>query len=383
MLVPQLNAFSLVTPLFMITMGFVISIMPFIKHIPDYLVRYGYSTALAGTALLMYSIILPTEIPRISTIISGLLFFSVALFVQAVSLRLKVKISWLFMLLIIAIGMSITFYFSIIDEQYSYRLSMLAIVPIALFTHNLPALYEAQLKHRLDRLLRVSVVLLIFVVIFRIGYLMFVLEPSNEILANNMLFATLQLLILVLSIALAALLISCAIQDIYQKLKRESRIDPLTGLLNRRAFQEKIQQRQQRSSPSQHAVIVCDIDHFKHINDNYGHKIGDIALKKVADILRKSLRKQDEISRIGGEEFLILLHDIDRDTALLVVERMRHHIEQSVMNIQNQKIKITISFGISFFQDYAQIHESIQHADLLLYQSKRYGRNQVQWQLSP
>ncbi len=75
MFVPQLNAFSLVAPLFMITMGFVISIMPFIKHIPDYLVRYGYSTALAGTALLMYSIIQPTEIPRISTIISGLLFF--------------------------------------------------------------------------------------------------------------------------------------------------------------------------------------------------------------------------------------------------------------------------------------------------------------------
>ena len=179
-----------------------------------------------------------------------------------------------------------------------------------------------------------------------------------------------------------ALFTGCALQDQIRKLRIERNIDPLTGLLNRRALNERINALND-SSTIKNALLLCDLDYFKKINDTYGHPIGDEALKHVSAIMSKSIRPYDEISRIGGEEFVIVLKDVNHDMALNIGERIRKAIEAQPLIINEQTIPITVSIGMDFFDNRIQFDHTMEAADLLLYQAKKMGRNQIQWQLIP
>lgn len=380
MFVQHLNLYSIIIPIFMMMLGCVLVGLQWLRIIPIYLVMYGYSTALTGCALLLYSIISPEYLPQLACVVTSLLFFSVAFFSYAVSLRLKVQVNWRFMLLSIAIAEAITFYYSIIDEHYVARLTVLGITPCILFAHNLYGMYRKNMLSRLDHLLRLSVALLIGVVVLRIGYLMFILTPGNAILGNSFLFATIQFLILILSMGLVVLMLCCAFQDVFHQLRKERNLDPLTGLLNRRGLEERLHILSlQPQAPN--IVMVCDIDHFKKINDQYGHHVGDLALKHLAQIMRQCMRNYDDLCRIGGEEFIVVLHDTPLTKAIAMAEHLRQQLEYCPMIYQQQHIKITLSIGITRFytvDDYAQ---AAQLADDLLYQAKKFGRNNVQWEL--
>jgi len=171
------------------------------------------------------------------------------------------------------------------------------------------------------------------------------------------------------------------LQAMNGQLRQLSTTDYLTQMYNRGNLEESLKQefnRLQRYPQHQSSLIMSDIDHFKRINDTYGHAAGDLVIKSVAEIIRKSLRSTDIAGRYGGEEFAILLLDTTEDQASYLAERIRRKIEQTEVLYNQQSIKLTMSFGLvqrhTDIQDYLQWIEA---ADKALYTSKAKGRNQV------
>ncbi|MDU2065357.1 MAG: diguanylate cyclase [Sporomusaceae bacterium] len=167
-----------------------------------------------------------------------------------------------------------------------------------------------------------------------------------------------------------------------EDLRRLATSDGLTGLNNRRYFLEIAERVFQQASRYQEqlAVLVLDIDHFKGINDTYGHQSGDIVLQELAQCLSQILREVDVIGRIGGEEFAVLLPQTDNKGALSLAERMRQAVEAYCFHLPDgQIIKVTISIGFTLFyindKDFDQV---LRRADEGLYLAKKSGRNQVQ-----
>jgi diguanylate cyclase (GGDEF)-like protein len=164
--------------------------------------------------------------------------------------------------------------------------------------------------------------------------------------------------------------------DIYQRL---SQIDYLTQLYNRYFFFEigkKFFENAKRKNMDI-TIAMLDIDHFKLINDNYGHDKGDMVLKHIAQILLKSLRAADIVSRYGGEEFCILAINMKRESVFQVFEKIRLHIEQSKLELEeNHEISVTVSIGV-VTEIFDSFEESIKSADELLYKAKKQGRNCV------
>ncbi|MCD1124707.1 diguanylate cyclase [Jinshanibacter sp. LJY008] len=156
--------------------------------------------------------------------------------------------------------------------------------------------------------------------------------------------------------------------------------DFLTGLLNRRVFDQAMQGVSQSKRGT--ALLLMDIDHFKHVNDNYGHDAGDKVLKDMARILDSYTASGQKFFRIGGEEFAAILTDFSIPLAQKIAEEIRQKIERNVFNLPNgQQINITISIGISSSeQRYDNNRLSLfQRADLALYQAKSNGRNQTRY----
>lgn len=162
---------------------------------------------------------------------------------------------------------------------------------------------------------------------------------------------------------------------------RESALkDSLTGLYNRRFLQEYTEtlvagiQRRGKNI----GLIMCDLDYFKQVNDVYGHNVGDILLKETSQILKKSVRESDLVIRFGGEEFLILLLDINDGDAMKVAEKIRGNIEAAKIKVQDGILQKTISLGVSEFpRDTQGFWQAIKFADVALYRAKETGRNRA------
>ncbi len=183
-------------------------------------------------------------------------------------------------------------------------------------------------------------------------------------------------------LSLLSRILSSALNNIemYETVQNLSNIDGLTGLYNRRYLQERITNMTSEASRScmSLAVIMLDIDHFKKVNDRYGHKAGDDVIRFLSRVVKGSIRKVDVAARYGGEEFFILLHNTTHDGALKVAEKIREIIQGSVVPADGNQINITSSFGVSSFPDLAQnAGELVKSADDALYVSKESGRNRV------
>ncbi len=157
--------------------------------------------------------------------------------------------------------------------------------------------------------------------------------------------------------------------------------DPLTGLYNRRMFIElakkKLNEIKRYQEPL--SLIMLDIDYFKQINDTYGHDAGDIALKFLADILKRNVRASDIVARWGGEEFIILFPKTTLEQAHKVAEKIRRIVERSTIDLPNGgKLKFTVSLGVSSFSGKEDLEELIKEADIALYEAKKRGRNRTE-----
>ncbi|MCX7207677.1 MAG: diguanylate cyclase [Proteobacteria bacterium] len=164
-------------------------------------------------------------------------------------------------------------------------------------------------------------------------------------------------------------------------LQHRATIDSLSGLFNRAYFTEQANHEIARAKRNQQPllVIMLDIDHFKRINDNWGHDIGDKAIQSLAELCRSTLRDIDIIGRIGGEEFAILLPETDLEKGFPVAERLRQRIEAQRIVLPNQQtLQFTASIGVSTLcADDQKIDQILKRADLALYQAKNEGRNQT------
>jgi diguanylate cyclase (GGDEF)-like protein len=166
---------------------------------------------------------------------------------------------------------------------------------------------------------------------------------------------------------------------LYQDAVQLAQRDPLTGAYNRAALDEMLRQELSHAhrQSSCCALLMLDIDHFKAINDRYGHIIGDCALKAVANMARSCKREGDLLFRYGGEEFLILVRDTACDGATLLAERIRRHIETHPCHCSGGEFAMTVSIGISVLSDEDTPVSLFARADHALYNAKRNGRNQV------
>jgi len=166
-----------------------------------------------------------------------------------------------------------------------------------------------------------------------------------------------------------------------ESLRELANTDDLTGLNNRRYFTQLLKSELKRSQRSGHplSLLFMDLDHFKKVNDTYGHAAGDKALKTFASATRNLLRDFDIIGRMGGEEFAVFLPDTDQEGALILAERLRKCVEEIELIHEDQKIQLSISIGIALYHTLNKdnLDNFMKRADKALYRAKHQGRNQV------
>lgn len=152
--------------------------------------------------------------------------------------------------------------------------------------------------------------------------------------------------------------------------------DPLTGLGNRRALDQWVARLSRRASPT--GVVAVDIDHFKRVNDRYGHAIGDLVIRHLADVMRVELRGDDASFRVGGEEFAMILPSTNAGQAAAVAERVRVRFASEVLSYGDQEIACSISAGATEWSPRQTFKQALDQADKALYAAKKAGRNRVE-----
>jgi diguanylate cyclase (GGDEF)-like protein len=156
--------------------------------------------------------------------------------------------------------------------------------------------------------------------------------------------------------------------------------DPLTGVLNRKDMFRLLRREQNRMERMGQpcALALADLDHFKLVNDQYGHDVGDVVLREAAARFTQGLRSYDLLFRYGGEEFLFCLPDTDIAEAFRISERTRENLAQTAIEVNGvHRISITVSFGLSALSPGVSVEDSVRAADRALYQAKESGRNRV------
>lgn len=161
-------------------------------------------------------------------------------------------------------------------------------------------------------------------------------------------------------------------------LYQQTQIDPLTGLKNRRGFDEYysdyVRPVLQQGCAS---IIMCDIDYFKKVNDTYGHNAGDAVLVHIAKLLKDSVRENGEVVRWGGEEFVLVVMNQTEQEAEECAQRIRGKVEQTICEFEENQIQVTMSFGVKQFEPSQTLEANIECADARLYTAKETGRNRV------
>jgi diguanylate cyclase len=167
-----------------------------------------------------------------------------------------------------------------------------------------------------------------------------------------------------------------------KEVEQHATIDPLTNLYNRRAFEERLTQYMDQicHSDGTLAMSIIDIDHFKRVNDTYGHLTGDDLLRIIAKTLKDFVKGKDMVCRYGGEEFVILLPDTPLEGAVTVSENIRKHFSQMSWKQKSTGVsmgKVTLSAGVALYRPGETMEAFVQRADVALYNSKKMGRNRV------
>lgn len=180
------------------------------------------------------------------------------------------------------------------------------------------------------------------------------------------------------------ILVNKKLEEAYQKLKELSVKDSLSGLYNQGCFFEELdktfelyKRRESKDQSNGFSLILFDIDDFKNINDNYGHLMGDYTIRHIGKTIIAKIRSSDRCFRYGGDEFAIILYDTELEEAKVVAEKIRYTIEKSKIKFMDNQIKVTVSMGVSSFNEAGKAENMIQRADEKLYKSKYEGKNKV------
>ncbi len=316
--------------------------------------------------------------------VAGLFFIGLGL-LKHFSLNLK-----LFVLLnigLLVFTLVTMYFFTFIHNQASYRI--ISISTALMLQSMCIALYLFAVVRKSKTAKQKERFVTPMFAVFLLSFLLFALRifwTSQMSLSESSLSSglfhgfTAQLFLLILLVTSFSVSWS-ANQRLEMKLIEQATIDPLTKVYNRRAMEEfatKILANAKRYNQTL-SVIITDIDHFKSVNDRYGHPAGDALLQRFAEILKSNIRGEDILARYGGEEFLFLLPNCDLNSATFLAEKLRVKVEESQTLLGNGlSLSITASFGITSAQGENIIWSQIvSHADDALYQAKKQGRNRV------
>ncbi len=167
--------------------------------------------------------------------------------------------------------------------------------------------------------------------------------------------------------------------EMQEKFELQAKQDSLTQLLNRRGMSAMLEHEHFRLERHDDplAILLCDVDHFKHVNDTFGHADGDAVLIALAEIFKQAVRKQDMVARWGGEEFLFMLPDANLQNAFTIADKIRRKVESVEIPVSGGSVNITLSFGIAELTRKDSIDHTISIADQRLYIAKKQGRNRV------
>jgi diguanylate cyclase (GGDEF)-like protein len=167
----------------------------------------------------------------------------------------------------------------------------------------------------------------------------------------------------------------------FSSIKNMATYDTLTGLYNRRYFEERLGVEAEKSfySGIPLSLVMVDIDHFKKINDTFGHTEGDQILCEISSVLKNSVRRNDMVARYGGEEFILILPEAGLEQSFVIAERIRQLVEKTLFEVGRAQVHLTLSMGISNFPSHRvkSKEELVKMADQALYDAKRGGRNKV------
>jgi len=204
-------------------------------------------------------------------------------------------------------------------------------------------------------------------------------EAMTGLFAPSALHAIVFIDVTLAAIGLAFGFAAMATRRLHLNLERLASHDPLTGLLNRHALDAAVERETARSARHVYplSVLVMDLDHFKRVNDTYGHDAGDAVLKAFARSAAAALRRDDVLGRQGGEEFLALLPGSDRPSALRVAERIRAAVAAAPTEHEGRAIGVTVSIGAATARDRDSWEDALRAADAALYQAKHSGRDRV------
>lgn len=161
-----------------------------------------------------------------------------------------------------------------------------------------------------------------------------------------------------------------------EHLKTQASIDPLTGLNNRRSTMEYLDELL-KAAENQISICLCDIDHFKHVNDTYGHDVGDIVLKKIAETFRKELPAGTFVSRWGGEEFLLIFPQLNGDDAKIELDLLRRKIKAIEFDGGSESFSVSLTFGLVEYDFHSDLTAILKEADEKLYLGKESGRDRI------
>ncbi len=278
---------------------------------------------------------------------------------------------------IAAVALALLYYFSQVSDQLWLRvlimnagMFLLRVLPVR------SILQVSVFKNGWERTLWGSYLVLVAYAVIRL-IVVATLVPAQNMgeLTQSGWWRLMLAVNMVIGLSYILILLACTVREIFQTLRNERDHDALTCLLNRRAFLESAERRLQGPRPQGWALLVCDVDHFKGVNDAWGHAAGDQVLQIVGQTLQQQVRQDDLVARYGGEEFVVLLRCAGVSVAAAVAERMRRQLAQTHCSAISGAV--TASFGVAWVDSVQDLPRALERADALLYQAKNSGRNQV------
>jgi len=333
-------------------------------------------------AVLAQVFAIPRDINLNAMVSCALYLIAIGLFVEATLMRVGVRGNLRMLGAISAVIFGLIFFFSYIDESIETRIYVLAIGAGVLFWFAAFRMRKATVKKPLDRVL--------FWLLLAIGLHFF---PRTVLILNaagpegvssidgygeSFYWSVLNFSLVLLSLLICLTMLLAIANDIIDDLKTDRNRDGMTPLLNRRGFEEQAQEHLVALHTATASLVFCDIDHFKSINDEFGHAAGDEVIRLIGHWIGEATRRGDVAGRIGGEEFAVLLAGTTRTEALAICERLRGQIEGSRYVGMPKGRSVTASFGVAEVGHDEPLDELMRRADEALYRAKRNGRNRVE-----